>query len=203
MIDAADPSTPMALDDNQALNWSVSFCTVAARSVDRPVETIHSATWLIPRSTRAWMSETAGSTARMISTIAPTKIPMTARVTMPAVFAFDHPRRRSASEAGPKVAQIRKATRIDAVTVASLTASAMTIDDETGDDEHAPADRGQATQPAGHHLPRVGLDGRGDIHERSGPLVRGGSVADAAHPSRPRRPYNAADDIPHGVTTPR
>ncbi len=73
------------------------------------------------------MSETAGSTARMISTIAPTKIPMTASVTMPAVFAFDQPRRRSASAAGPKVAQIRKATRIDAVTVASLTMSAMAI----------------------------------------------------------------------------
>ena len=149
------------------------------------------------------MSETAGSTARMISTMAPTKIPMTASVTMPAVFAFDHPRRRSASAAGPKVAQIRKATRMDAVTVASLTASAMSDHDETGDDEHAPPDRGQAAQPAGHHLPRGVLDGRSDSHERSGPLMRIGSVGDAAHPSLPRRPYNAADDIPHGVTTPR
>ncbi len=73
------------------------------------------------------MSETAGSTARMISTIAPTRMAITARVTMPAVFPFDQPRRRSASEAGPKVAQIRKATRIDAVTVASLTMSAMAM----------------------------------------------------------------------------
>ena len=119
------------------------------------------------------MSETAGSTARMISTIAPTKIPMTARVTMPAVFAFDHPRRRSASDAGPNVAQIRKATRIDAVTVASLTRERHDDHDEPGDDEHAPADRGQTTQPAGHHLPRVGLDGR--VTSTSGRDLRCGS----------------------------
>ena len=77
---------------------------------------------------------------------------------------------------------------MDAVTVASLTASAMTITTSPATTSTRQPIAARRRNQLGTISRAVVLDGRGDSHERSGPLVRIGSVGDAAHPSRPAPP---------------